>query len=108
MSESSTDEKSFNQLTPPELERLALLVEEMGESLQIIGKILRHGMNSYNPIGDDRRTNRELLEKELGDVKHATDRLTEANDLDLSEILMNAEKKRISIRRWLHHQEDKE
>jgi NTP pyrophosphatase (non-canonical NTP hydrolase) len=108
MSESSTDEKSFNQLTPPELERLALLVEEMGESLQIIGKILRHGMDSYNPISDDRRTNRELLEKELGDVKHATDRLTEANDLDLSEILMNAEKKRISIRRWLHHQEDKE
>lgn len=101
-------EKPFNDLTPAELERLSILAEEMGESLHIIGKILRHGMESYNPISDDRRTNRELLEKELGHVKHAIDRLTESNDLNIDRILTHAEEKRVSIKRWLHHQEDGE
>jgi hypothetical protein len=33
----------FNSLTPAELERLSLLLEELGEAQQAIGKILRHG-----------------------------------------------------------------
>ena len=33
----------FNGLTPAEAERLALLMEECGEVVQIIGKVLRHG-----------------------------------------------------------------
>ena len=33
----------FNNLTPGEAERLAILAEECGEVIQIIGKILRHG-----------------------------------------------------------------
>lgn len=38
-----------NNLTAAEQERLAILAEEMGEALQIIGKIIRHGYESYNP-----------------------------------------------------------
>lgn len=39
----------FNGLTPAEAERLAMLSEECGEVIQIIGKILRHGYDSYHP-----------------------------------------------------------
>ena len=41
--------KHFNQLTPAEAERLALLLEELGEAQQAIGKILRHGYASTHP-----------------------------------------------------------
>ena len=34
---------NFNQLTPAETERLAILAEECGEVIQAVGKILRHG-----------------------------------------------------------------
>lgn len=58
----------FNQLDPAEAERLAILSEEMGEALQIVGKILRHGYHSYNPLKPTRTTNRELLVQELSHV----------------------------------------
>ena len=54
-----------NELTPAESERLALLSEEMGEAIQAIGKILRHGYESTGPKTIVR--NRTSLEKELGD-----------------------------------------
>ena len=34
---------AFNKLSAAEAERLALLLEELGEAQQAIGKILRHG-----------------------------------------------------------------
>ena len=94
----------FNQLTPAEAERLALLAEEMGEALQIVGKILRHGYKSSNPVSGDTATNRQLLEKELGDVRHAMIRLCDAGDLSKSSIHDRANEKAISVERWLHHQ----
>ena len=76
---------SFNQLTDAEAERLALLLEEMGEAIQIIGKIQRHGYESFNP-NTGPPDNRALLEKELGDVFHAVERMIWADDLDEDEI----------------------
>jgi NTP pyrophosphatase (non-canonical NTP hydrolase) len=57
----------FNQLTPAEAERLAILAEEAGEIVQAVGKILRHGYESYHP-DDPRTSNRQHLERELGDL----------------------------------------
>lgn len=57
----------FNKLTPAEAERLAMLAEECGEVIQIVGKILRHGYDSYHPV-NPRLTNRDLLANELRDV----------------------------------------
>ena len=57
----------FNKLTPAEAERLAMLAEECGEVIQIVGKILRHGYDSYHPV-NPRVSNRDLLAKELRDV----------------------------------------
>ena len=57
----------FNKLTPAEAERLAMLAEECAEVIQIVGKILRHGYDSYHPV-NPRVSNRDLLAKELRDV----------------------------------------
>ncbi len=94
----------FNGLTPAEAERLALLLEEMGEAQQAIGKILRHGYESYSPFDETKVTNRRALEREMGDVMHALDRLQESGDLDAEEVNIRAEAKRASVRRYLHHQ----
>lgn len=94
--------QSFNKLKPSEAERLALLAEEMGEAIQVIGKILRHGFDSVHPNGGP--NNRTLLEKELGDVRHAMIRMCEAGDLDKDSIHAAAEAKRESVEQYLHHQ----
>jgi hypothetical protein len=46
-------------LNPAQAERLAILAEECGEIVQVIGKILRHGFESTHPEGGP--TNRQLL-----------------------------------------------
>ena len=58
-------------MTPEELERLAILAEECAEVQQIVMKIIRHGYNSCNPFDENKTENRELLEKELGDLLFA-------------------------------------
>lgn len=94
----------FNRLTPQEAERLALLLEEMGEVQQIIGKILRHGYESTHPNGGP--TNRKLLEVEIGHVEHAIFRMHEAGDIDPLAVLDSVDEKAKKIERYLHHQAD--
>jgi NTP pyrophosphatase (non-canonical NTP hydrolase) len=94
----------FNELMPAELERLALLSEECGEVIQIIGKIIRHGYESCNPNDPEGVTNRELLEKELGDVDFATALLCRAKDVRRWKIESHSEVKGLKIGKYLHHQ----
>lgn len=92
----------FNQLTPAEAERLALLAEELGEAMQAIGKVLRHGYESTHPDGGP--TNREALERECGDVRHAMIRLCNEGDLSRRAIHERANAKTTSVLPYLHHQ----
>lgn len=96
----------FNQLTPGEAERLAVLLEELGEAQQVVGKILRHGWapndNSVEP--PKAYDNRADLERELGDVAAAVKRLTVLHDLSSRKIELRAQKKFQDVSR-LHHQE---
>lgn len=94
--------QSFNALSAAEAERLALLLEELGETQQAIGKILRHGYESRHPNGGP--TNREALERELGDVTHAVRRLIDASDIERSNIDARAGEKAIAVAQYLHHQ----
>lgn len=94
----------FNGLTPAEAERLALLLEEAGEVAQAIGKILRHGYESTHPDGGP--TNRETLERELGDMKAAISLMLERRDLNRAFIEAHGEKKRERVRQYLHHQHE--
>jgi len=99
-------EENKNDLSNSETERLALLAEEMGEVIQIIGKILRHGYESYNPLVDDAPTNRQELEKELGDVELIIYMLAEARDINRNVVDSRRIFKAEAIKRWLHHQDD--
>ncbi len=58
----------YNQLTDAEAERLAILSEELAEASKCIGKILRHGYESFDPTGKEPGTNREQLATELGQI----------------------------------------
>lgn len=97
-------EAPFNQLSPAEDERLALLLEEMGDALQIIGKIQRHGYASRNPLEPASWVNRALLEKELGHVAAALRLMIEAGDVAEANIKVRALDKIADVQRWLHHQ----
>ena len=103
---------NFNKLTAAQTERLAILSEELGEAQQAIGKILRHGYESCNPLwpeddgegGYERApTNRESLEKELGDVVFAINLL--GNDIHQPTIGRRVLAKAEKIKPYLHHQD---
>lgn len=93
----------FNGLTPAEAERLALLAEELGEVQQAIGKILRHGYESRNPLQPG-PTNRESLEREMGDVHCAMTLMWTAGDTDHGAVMRRAEDKAKTVMTYLHHQ----
>jgi NTP pyrophosphatase (non-canonical NTP hydrolase) len=102
-----------NELTPAQVERLAILAEECGEVIQIVGKILRHGYRSYNPTVPDtkQKPNFALLQKELGDVIWSISKLDEAADISFEIPRTNASlnawlrRKEESAAPYLHHQE---
>lgn len=94
--------KQFNKLTAAEQERLALLSEEMGEVQQVIGKILRHGYESYHPRNKD-HSNRDLLEKELGDVHAVLALMENEGDVNGESIDYFKEDKLKRVGKYLHH-----
>lgn len=97
--------RPFSKVTPAELERLAMLAEEAGEITQIVGKILRHGFESYHPDNPS-VTNRSLLENEIADLHAVQLMMEEKGDIeDLSPQASDAvghamEKKQ----KYTHHQ----
>lgn len=97
---------NHKKLTNPELERLAILTEECGEVQQIIGKILRHGYESYSPYDESKTTNRELLEKELGDIKWISELMMKNKDINKDKIIKRSLDKETNINNnFLHYNE---
>lgn len=94
----------FNQLTPAEHERLALLIEECAEVQQIACKILRHGYESYNPNDPDRTDNRTLLSIEIGHLEHALHRMQTVMDYSPHVAHCSEELKAKTVKQYLHHQ----
>lgn len=94
--------KSFNGLSSAEAERLALLLEECGEVQQAIGKILRHGYESCHPT-EGGPTNRESLEKELGDVQYAVSLMASYADIRSTCVDDAAVEKARMVKKYLHH-----
>lgn len=91
-------------LSPAQFERLSLLSEELGEAVQAVGKILRHGLNSTNPDGNPYVTNAMALELELGDILAAVELLCVSGDLFRKSIELRVPAKLKKVRRYLHHQ----
>jgi NTP pyrophosphatase (non-canonical NTP hydrolase) len=82
-------------------ERLVLLAEELAEAGQAVCKILRHGYESRHPDGGP--TNRETLERELGDVRAAVVLLLELGDLSDGRIEEFGREKYARVGRYLHY-----
>lgn len=94
----------YNNLSPSEQERLAILVEELAECQWVIGKILRHGYESVWPDRQGwRLTNREVLIQELGDVLAAIDMMVHNDFKDPIAIEEAKQKKIAKQKQWLHH-----
>lgn len=96
----------FNQLSHAQAERLALLLEELGEAQQAIGKVLRHGYDSYNPMAKRQPSNVQTLERELGDVLAAIQIMASAGDVCMADIRRHAVGKQETVKVWMHHQKD--
>lgn len=94
--------KSINDLTPEMIEGLAILAEECGEVVQMIGKILRHGLMNAHPDGVT-GINKDRLESELGDILAAITLLHGLNVLDLPKISGLTLLKLKNIQKHLHH-----
>lgn len=92
------------EVTKTELERLACLAEEAGEIAQVVGKIIRHGYESYNPNDPKQTSNRILLETEIGDLIAIMDMMCDAKDLDFDNIEENINSKLKRVKKYLHHQ----
>lgn len=90
----------FHELTPAQAESLALLLEELGEAQQAIGKILRHGIESRHPTTGVR--NRDALEHELGDVRAAVQIACRIGLCEDSEIELYRREKLDKISQYLH------
>lgn len=95
--------KHFNQLAEAEAERIALLMEECGEVVQICGKILRHGFDSCHPESGE--INRHTLMKELGDVEAAVQLMNMEGDIADCTVKGYADVKLRKVGRYLHHNE---
>ena len=93
----------FNQLSPSQDERLACLLEEMGEVIQIIGKIQRHGYRSYHP-DNLAESNRDLLMQELGHVCWAMEQMEFANDISPEQVSIECRHKSEKVGQYLHPQ----
>ena len=93
----------FNDLTPAEAERLAMLAEECGEVIRIVGKILRHGYASFHPA-DPNVSNRELLGRELTDLYAVAASLCRDNVPEGS--LHDQDRAWERKLRYAHHQEE--
>jgi nitrogen fixation/metabolism regulation signal transduction histidine kinase len=97
-------QEHFNELTPAEAERLAILAEECAEVIQVVGKILRHGYESHNPFDPQKVTNRGLLAQELGHLDHAAMRVVCHDDVSGLVIAQSSRLKSEKIVQYLHHQ----
>ena len=95
---------NFNKLTPEETERLAILSEECAEVIQCIGKIQRHGYESFNPSNVDIGTNRDQLTKELGHLQNIINMMSIGGDFKYHVMVREQKKKRETISKYLHHQ----
>jgi hypothetical protein len=91
----------FNKLTEAKQERLAMLAEEASEVVQIVCKILRHGMESFHPDAPS-LTNKMLLEREIGDLMGIAHEMAMRGDVSIEAIEHFTGAK---AKKYMHHQE---
>lgn len=94
----------FNGLSLAETERLDILIEELGEVLQAIGKIKRHGWKPTDHTTGIVYDNRGDLQTELGHVRNAMELMASKGDIDEMALVRAAVDKASRWGPYLHHQ----
>ena len=89
-------------LTPAQIERLALIAEEAAEVIQAVNKIIRHGYQSHHPAS--RQRNKANLEHEIGDLLAVCRYAAECGDFSQEEAIAHGEGKMQRCAPYLHHQ----
>jgi len=79
-------------------ELLVILQEECAEVSQVVSKIHRYGLYSYNPITHE--SNDKLLHKEVGDLLCMIDLCIEQNILSAEVLNEQKLKKREKLKTW--------
>lgn len=92
---------SLPDLAPHELEALACLAEECGEAVAIIGKALRHGLDSTHPNGGP--DNREEIGREVGNIMAMAQICMKLGVLNRIEFLNGERHKWVNVGQYLHH-----
>lgn len=94
----------YHNLTPEQLEILTKISEESAEVIQAISKIQLHGLESIEPdtLGP---TNRERLEKELGDLLFFIGLAVDRGILSHALISQAVEARAKRPNQYLHHTE---
>ncbi len=95
-------------LNDAQLERLAVLSEELGEIIQVIGKITRHGYESRYPIDDEEAVrNRVALMVEIGDLLAVLSIMDHCGDIHGDVVAKCTNAKLQRIKKWLHEPDNK-
>ena len=81
-----------------ETKNLILLIEECSEVIKVCTKALRFGIDDTNPT--HRKTNRILLEEELGDVNAIIGILIENRTIRPNQLAINELKKIKKLESW--------
>ena len=81
-------------------EALIITAEECAEVIQQISKIIRFGIDLPYVTAGDGTTNREQLEKEIGDLKCMIAILMEMNIIDNVNVYRAEMAKREKLRKW--------
>ena len=92
-----------NNLSPAQIERYALLFEEMAEAIQVIGKILRHGVKPTDPHTNITYDNTTDLEREIGQIKHAIILAESHGDISELKIMEHTKERFNTVNKYLHH-----
>ena len=89
-------------MTPAQHEALAILAEECGEVMQVIGKMLRHGIVVDHPTMGKWDNTRELM-IEMADAVVAMTLVARELDLSVDQIECNLHTKVEALRKWTHN-----
>lgn len=97
---------SYNKLTPKQTELLAGLNEELGEAIQELGKIGRHGLDSHRPSDPTATKNRDRLAFELADVFAMVDMCVDAGILNMDSLEQHKRARYEKFMLSAHHYHD--
>lgn len=98
--EKRTAPSGYEINSPEQYERISIIIEEIGEVLQVLGKIQKHGFKaSFEGIDYD---NKADLEIELGHVLFAISLMIAEGDIDFENISVSQEMKSKNIWKYLN------